>query len=450
MKGTTGTLWSPEVTVEQEGLSQEVAGRLASYLGPLLVLLDRHLDARLVRSFAATVVNIIRHRDRAQSLLLTELGEMLTDGAHAPAGVKRLWRLLRSTKWQADLVDDWLLKEADLAVESTCAKEGEALLILDGSVVEKPSARKLVGLTKVRSAEARLLRRASGGPPIKPPIVVPGFGWVAAVVTGWTGSLTLARLHWHSPKAPDDEAEGQREAERNVLLPLLERWAQKVICLLDRGYDGREFLGELLLLGARLIVRWRKDYHLVGPDGQEVRASQLTQKVRSRWSITVPDPKTNQPLRLGIASVPVSLPGNPTPLWLVVVRRKRHDSWWLLTNEDASSAWGAIGVARTYVRRWQVEWAFRFGKSALGVASIRVRLWEYRQKLWAIVALVHSFLLRLINLEPDLLPTILHCCHRTGRKWQQVVAPLYRLHHALANLWKDHPPTLAWSPLFGM
>lgn len=38
---------------------------------------------------------------------------------------------------------------------------------------------------------------------------------------GFPGSLTLARLHWYAPTAPADQAEQHREAEANVLVPLL-------------------------------------------------------------------------------------------------------------------------------------------------------------------------------------------------------------------------------------
>lgn len=446
MQPTTACPSTPVPVVEQDAVPDEVARLATAYFAPLLTLLDQHLDRRLVHTFAATTVNLIRHRGRELSLLLTELGELLLGGPHAPAGVKRLWRLLKSPKWTAQLVSDWVLTQADQAVAAACARDGEALLVLDGSVIEKPFAHKLEGLMRVRSAHARILERASGGPPRKPPLLVSGFGWVGAVVTGFTGSLTLARLHGYSSKAPGDEAVQQREAETHLLWPLLARWGRQVLVVLDRGFAGREFLGRLLERQARWIVRWRRDYHLIGPGGEEAAASRLTQRVRSKWVVEVYSPYTRQTQRLGIAAVPVCLVGNPTPLWLVVIRRKGHDSWWLLTTEDASTPAGATRIVLAYARRWQVEWAFRYGKAELGVGSVRVRRWAYGQKLWAIAELVHAFLLHLLVLDEGLLRRLLRWCHRTGRKWQAVVAPLYRLRHALANLWQHHPPTLAWPP----
>lgn len=430
---------------DMAGLSREVAEKLATYLGPLLALLDSQMDARLVRTFAATIVNIVRHRNRALSLLLTELGELLTDGAHAPAGVKRLWRLLRSCRWTAAIIDGWVLSDAEEAVDRLVAEEGAAFLVLDGSGIEKPTACKLEGLTKVRSSTAALLQRASGGFPAKVPVMVPGFGWVAAVVTGMCGGLTLARLHWFSPKAPGEQAEKQREAERAVLGPVLERWGGKVVCLLDRGFDSHPFLGELLARAARFVVRWRGDFYLVGPDG-EMAASRLGRRVRSKVKIEVYDARRRQWLAVGLVALPVRLPGHWAPLWLVIARRKGRQTWWFLTTEDASTEAGMIWVIKAYARRWQVEWAFRYGKSELGMASVRVRLWDYREKLWAMAELVYAFLLHLLVVDPALVRDILRWCHRTGRRWAQVIAPLYRLRHALANVWNYHPPTLVWPP----
>lgn len=433
---------------EAAGMSREMASRLACFLAPLLSALDERLDVRLVRTLAATVVNLIRHRDRALSLVLTELGELLTDGAHAPAGVKRLWRLLHSPAWAAAQIDAWLLERADEAVERTRARDGVAYAVLDGSVVEKPEARQLEGLMRVRSAAAARLRRACGGPPAKPPTIVPGFGWVAVVLTGLAGSLTLARLAWYSPSAPGEAAQRQREAERGIVTPLVERWAQRVIWLVDRGLGNGRFLGEAFA-PARFIARWRKDYHLHDlTTGTVQGASALTRHQRSAWTTQVTDPQTSQFRTLGVASRPVTLPGDSRPLWLVVARRRgTKESLWLLTTEDASTRAGALGVVWAYARRWQVEWAFRFGKSELGVGSVRVASWAYRAKLWRLAALVHAFLLALlVVLDEAARARLLRWCHRTGRRAREAIAPLYRLRHALANLWNAHLPTLAWFP----
>jgi hypothetical protein len=423
-----------------------MARQLLTFVGPLVVQLDARMDARLVRTLVATLASLVRQRERSLSLLLTELGERLTDGAHAPAGVKRIWRLLRSPRWAPGLIDTWLVDQATAAIARAQAREGIAFAVLDGSVVEKPAARVLDGLSKHRSAVARRLQRAGGGPPPKTPTLVPGFGWVSIVVTGLSGSLTLARLHWFSPTLAVG-ARRQRDAERTTILPFLLLWAHQVVWLVDRGFGHAAFLSEVLG-GARFVARWRKDYPLRERTTQVVAAaSALSRRWRSRWTEQITDPQSNQTWTLGLVSLPVSLPADDRALWLVVARRKgTNQTLWLLTTEDASTQAGARLVLRAYGRRWQVEWAFRFGKSELGIASVRVVSMLYRDKLWRLAALVHAFLLHLlVLLDPTERERLLRWCHRTGQRARAAIAPLYRMHHALATLWNSHPPSLAWS-----
>lgn len=449
MKPNTSEALVPEASL----LSAEMVKQLSAFLGPFLVQLDARVDVRLVRTFAATIVNLVRQRERTLSLILSELGEMLTTGPQAPAGVKRLWRLLHSTNWHSGLVDTWLIDQANDALERARERDGVALAVLDDSVVEKPAARRWVGLTKVRSAQASRLQRACGGAPPPRPTVVPGFGWVAVVVTGLTGSLSLARLHWYSPNAPE-VAKRQGEAQRATVLPFLLLWADRVLWLVDRGFANSPFLGEALAR-VRFVARWRKDYQLrLRPSGELAKASALSQRQRSRWTRQVRDPVSRQAWTMGLVSLPVTLPEDERPLWLVVARRKgqkhgkpRSETFWLLTTEEAGDELGAGFVLQAYARRWQVEWALRFEKSDLGIQSVRVESWLYRQKLWRLAELVHAFLLSLlVLLSPEALARLLHWCHRTGRRARQAIAPIYRLHHALANLWNESPPTLAWSP----
>ena len=80
---------SYEATQMAQGLGEAVA----RFLFPLLVELDTLLDNRLVRTFLATIQVIITFRDRANGLLLSELGGYLATPDKAPAGTKRLSRL---------------------------------------------------------------------------------------------------------------------------------------------------------------------------------------------------------------------------------------------------------------------------------------------------------------------------------------------------------------------
>src|SRR6185503_18585868 len=137
-----------------EAVASTVAARCRRFLAPLLERLDRQLDSRLVRTLADTVAAVIRHRDRHGGFLLSELGAFLAPPTHAPAGTKRVAKLLHSPKWQASAIDAFLLDRGQTILDA--APLGERVLcILDGSVLEKPESAKVEGLRPVRSSKAR-------------------------------------------------------------------------------------------------------------------------------------------------------------------------------------------------------------------------------------------------------------------------------------------------------
>src|SRR5947209_1777620 len=85
---------APQVpSYEATQIAQGVGEALARFLFPLLVERDTLLDKRLVRTFLATIQVIITFRDRANGLLLRELGAYLETADRAPAGTKRPSRL---------------------------------------------------------------------------------------------------------------------------------------------------------------------------------------------------------------------------------------------------------------------------------------------------------------------------------------------------------------------
>jgi len=58
-------------------LAAVLAARCVAFVRPLLVQLDEHLDCRLVRTLAQSVVALVAHRNRPAALLLSELGAYL-------------------------------------------------------------------------------------------------------------------------------------------------------------------------------------------------------------------------------------------------------------------------------------------------------------------------------------------------------------------------------------
>src|SRR6478672_1376276 len=98
--------------------AKRLSQQLATFLAPILRTLDQRLDRRLVRTFLATLIAIVEWRNRAHGLLLSELGAYLLTPAQAPAGTKRISNLLRSSRWSAGVIADWLWQQADQRVQA--------------------------------------------------------------------------------------------------------------------------------------------------------------------------------------------------------------------------------------------------------------------------------------------------------------------------------------------
>jgi hypothetical protein len=150
MSSQYGTPSSP--SQEVAFVSETVATQLASRLRPLLLSLDRLIDARLVRTFLRTMAVVITCRTRGQGLLLTELGAFLTSPQRAPAGTKRLSDLLRCCQWGARIIEAFLWERADQQLENLGQQGEQALCMWDGSGLEKAESAKLEGLCPVRGS----------------------------------------------------------------------------------------------------------------------------------------------------------------------------------------------------------------------------------------------------------------------------------------------------------
>lgn len=432
--------------------------RLAAWLQPLLTPLDAKIDRRLVRTCLATIEAVLRFRNRAHGLLLSELGGELLGPAHAPAGTKRLSNLLRSPKWSADLITEFLWQQAQTQARTWRASGEPYLLIWDDSVLEKPESQKAEGLCPVRSSKAaRLARRRKGfsGPPPSRPIYVPGVRWLCLLLLGEQGPPVVAAMEWWSSRREPTPAPAPPPPEETVLpspthqmrVALLQQCLARLgrhgCHVFDRGFAGGPFLGELLARDLSFVLRWPKGYHLVDQKGEKRAASAIVRGQRSwehRW---LNDPRRGELRKVGVLAVLVTHPEYDTPLWLVVARGiKKDQPWYLLTPERVITAEAAWRIVMRYACRWRIELTFRYTKSELAMESPRLWTWERRLKLLGLATLAYCFLLSL--LVPVLRAwqrwLLRQYCHRTGRRAREGASPLYRLRAALSRLWLAHPP----------
>jgi hypothetical protein len=425
-------------------LSAELREKLRAFVAPLALILDDHLDARLVRTFLQALEVLLCFRNRAHGLLLSELGAYLLSPQHAPAGTKRLSNLLRSNKWTSELIDRFLWSVAQERLEALTAVQDDGLVLWDESVVEKSESLQAEGLCPVRSSKAKRLQRIKPGyyhPPCGGPVFVPGLHWIALLLAGRSGPPVVAAMQWWSTRG--ERASTAREVQ-GALLTQLVAWGRRVVHIFDRGYSGAPWLGQLLTHNLRFVVRWPKGWYLHSTQGVACKAWQLTRGKRSQDQREIWDARHQGLRRMGVITVAVTHPEYQQPLWLVVCRSGGgREPWYLLTSDPIKTSEDAWKVVFAYARRWQIEMAFRYNKSELGMESPRLWTWEGRVRLLLMVTLCYGFLLSLLqaHLEPLRQWLLRHFCHRTGKRSQQVSAPLYRLRTALSRLWLEYPRT---------
>ena len=432
---------------EGSAQSQEFARRLETFSHPLLQMLDRRLDKRLVRTFLLTLRAILMLRHTRYGLLLSELGAYILSGDQAPAGTKRLSNLLRSPKWTGQLIQQFLWQQADQQV-STLATQGQLpLVIWDESVIEKAESIALEGLGPVRSSKAARLKRIKPGyfnPPGGSPVFVPGMQWISLMVAGLQGAPTLAAMGWWTSRGP--LASDKRTEEGLLLEQCTQRWGRRVVHVFDRGFASGRWLGWVLAGENRFILRWPARNYLADAQGPR-NAWKITRGKRSQDHRLIWDARRGCWRKTGIVVAKVTHPHHPQPLWLVVSRPgPGRTPWYLLTNEPAEHPEAAWRVVLAYARRWQIELSYRYGKTELAMESPRLWRWENRLKLLLIASLVYAFLLSLLTAattEP-VQQLLRNWCHRTGERYRQFAIPLYRVRSALSRLWLTYPP----SPLF--
>jgi len=432
------------VEQEQGERSKEMERKCFELLQGLLAMLDENLDRRLVETFLGLVLVIVMHRNRAQGLLLSELGGYLKPAWQAPAGTKRISNLLRSKRWDANMVETYLWVQAQGRVEGLRDAGQPVLVIWDESVIEKPESLELEGLCAVRSSKAVRLKRIKPGyfnPPGGRPIFVPGYHWLQVLVAGMKGAPTVAAMAWWTSRG--EEANDRRSVEAGLLRQAAESWGQAVLHVWDRGFAGAPWLALAYVHALRFVLRWPKHYYLADELGQEKKAWLFTRGKRSWEHRLLWDARRRCYRKTGIVAVPVWDKNLAQPFWLVVARPGAgREPWYLLTNEPVCTPADAWKIVLAYARRWQVEMSLRFDKCELAFESPRLRRWETQRRLLLIATLAYAFLLSLLSCD-DLLDWLLsHWCHRTGKWSLRVKTPLYRLRSALSRLWLTHPPPL--------
>jgi hypothetical protein len=344
------------------------------------------------------------------------------------------------------VIETFLWAQANGCVASNQEQCEAALVVWDGSVVEKAETLVSEDLCAVRSSRAARLKRVRPGfynPPGGRPVFVPGLHWLTTLLLVPDQPPVVAAMRWWTTRGP--HASCKRQEETALLAQCAHAWGQRVIHIWDRGFASQAWLTTVLAEPVRFILRWPKRYKLVDAQERVVNAWKIARGRRSVDSRPIWDARHRCWRKTGMLFVPVKHPADQTDLWLVVARPGRgREPWYLLTNQPLTSPEDAWQVVFAYARRWQVEMTYRYTKTELALQSPRLWFWHNRLKIMMMVALVYAFLLSLLLPDADALRLSLlrHWCHRTGERYRTAALPLYRLRSAISRLWLAQPPPL--------
>jgi hypothetical protein len=437
---------SLEQEQEESRLEQDVIEQLVTQLEPLVERMDAYLDKRLVRTAIETIAAMIILNNPRQGLHLSKLGAYVKNGAQAPAGTKKIERLLHSAKWEAQVTSGWLWERASKVVKDLNNQGKRALCVWDGSRLEKPESEQTEGMCAVLSSKGKRLRKPRKGvwnPPGGKPITVLGIEWTGILVLGMQGVPQVATMEFWSRKG--EHATTQREVEKRLLWETVQQLGRNVLHIFDRGYAGKGWLELLSMLKVPFVIRWKGGHHFTDVKGEEKALWKIARGKRSWGYRDVEDNSKEGWSRRSVVAMPVRHAGYAGPLWLVVGRGKK-DPWYLITNQPVETEEQAWEMVMSYARRWKIEETFRFEKCEMGIESVCLKSWEAREKLLSLLTVAYSFLLSFCYPANEVVKTRLlrlHC-HRTGKRYQEVKIPLYRIRWALSDFWHERKPI----PLF--
>jgi hypothetical protein len=409
------------------------------YLSPYTNQLYLQMDVRLVRTFFDAFIGILTHRDKDKGLLLSELGGYIAGFLKATSGTKRLSNLFRSEKWSHKDIEKLHLEQAKNQVEKWRAEGRRLLGFIDDSQIEKPESWFAEGLCAVYSSKAQRLTRIKKGyyrPPISR-VCVPGFEWTALMIGGLSLTPMVGIMTWWTKRG------WHRDSQDNVFYKMLKQikatFGTALTLVLDRGFANEPTLERLYKCQLSFIIRWKTTNLLTNTEGVTKNTWRMCFGKKSLDKRVVWDKERKQALRLEIIYAPVWHPEHrDKPLTLVVVRPKNRQGqqpMYLLTNLVIDSIGLAWEIFQSYIQRWDVEQAFRFIKSDLGIHTIRLHDFQNRLKFMAFVMLVYEFLLQLWrNWKTMALIFINTWCPRTDKRLMNNRLPLYRFRDALAKI----------------
>ena len=421
----------------------QIVKQSTNYLSPLIKKFQSKIDKRFSYTFYDAFYGLLSHRDKTNSLLLSELGGYINGPQHAPAGTKRLSNLLACESWNHEWIEKELLEKSKERLSKKGAEGKRWLMHWDDSVIEKPESWRTEGLCSVKSSKGLRLTKLKPGYYQKAQYIsVPGYEWSACVLSSEKDAPTICQMKWWTKRGK------HKEDSANILYRMLAQTSEmikqtqaEVWHVFDRGYANYRTLDYLIkYFEEQFIIRWKSNFKLENEKGviaQTYRHSLGKKATSTRW---VWDKERKEKRHVKILYTPVKVPDselNHKQLYLVIARdaKQGRPPIYFLTDIPIDTNGMAWAVFFSYMKRWDIEQVFRFGKTAMGMESPRLWFFDRTLKLLALVTLVMDFILSMVAHHKSFARSLIDkWCPRTGNRQKKTFLPIYRLRLAIALL----------------
>ena len=237
----------------------------------------------------------------------------------------------------------------------------EMVLSLDIGDVRKYYAKAMENLAKVRDGSKKEI----------------GDGyWLCKVIAADISGEKIIPLYneLYSQESKDFRSENHQMLK--AIDTVIVHTKKKGIWAIDRGGDRNKILEALLERRQRFVIRLVGDRDLIDKDGYKINSLQMATCYRGRHQAKIVRIKNGKEkvYHLRYDMLPVRLPWNGTPLFMVIIKGFGEKPMMLLTNlkvetKIKESIWR---VAEIYFARWKCEESFRYIKQSYNLEDIRL------------------------------------------------------------------------------
>jgi hypothetical protein len=282
---------------------------------------------------------------------------------------KKTWERLNRHLRRDDLGEK--LIDANLRLRGRDVN-GKRYCIIDLSDIQKPYAREMEGLGRVRDGDA-----GKG-------VIGNGYWWLNAVMADRDGIVPVYGEIYSL------DSEGREYASENSkilsVIDLVHGATPTAIYVIDRGGDRSELLEPMMKSGKRFVIRGdaKRSLGLRGDSGRTRNISEIAKQVECRCNV---QSGRGELFMAGIRRV--YLKGYP--LWLVVSRRRTGGLCWYLTNVEGERATVMKTVMEGYGYRWRIEEYHRQIKQDYSLEDIRLRTYRAIKNMAVLIMLAASF-----------------------------------------------------------